>query len=251
MNNNEILPIDRDKLSDEVEIQGGLPEGFAKPIGDDKVKDLKNNSEDEKEEEVEEEEEEDKPKKEIFVKPKKKSPVEISKRTGKPKRKLTEKQLENLAKAREKSRAKRKALAEVNAVEKAKKKELRKQKQQEKIIKKEEQDALIDYKAKLELEAEKKAHWDEDRLQELIYNSIDKYIEKKKSMKPTPKVHIPNQNPYPQYPPTAPQNQGYYNHIQPTYVQPPPQQQQAPPQPNYAKRYKDRNPVNDLFGNFN
>ncbi len=166
--------------------------------------------EEDKTEEHEAEEEEQDLKREdndLFEKPKKKKiidvpeePVEeeISKRTGKKKRKMTDKQLENLKKAREKSRASRLKLKEAREVEEQIKKEERKAKQQEKILKKEKAEELLSYKAKIQMEANSNATWDEERLSKLMFNTIDTYMTKRKEekAKPQPKLTIPNQNQY-------------------------------------------------------
>ena len=110
----------------------------------------------------------------------------------------------------------------------------------------EEQDELISYKAQLKREAEKSATWDEERLQKLIENSIDNYIDKKKKAKPVPKVHIPAQTAYPQLPPQAPQNQNYYQPIpqQPQHYQDPRHYVQTQP------KQRSNDPLSTLFGNF-
>ena len=100
MTDTDILPINREALEDEAEKQ---------PKQENK-EELKVICEIESEDSVEEEE----APVEMFDKPKTKKEikepvVEISKKTGKPKRKLSEKQLANLAAAREKSHAKRAA----------------------------------------------------------------------------------------------------------------------------------------------
>ena len=239
----EILPINREELDNDndggKEIQS---QGVVEPLQENKGLDT---IKEEEEDETDDEEEviAKKPKKEIFELPK----IEISKKTGKPKRKLTEKQLENLAKARAKSKTKRAALKEANDMEKATKKEMRKKEREARIIKKEEQEALISMKAKLQDEANRNSTWDEERLQGLINKSIDNYIEKKKRAKPVPKVHIPAQTAYPQLPPQAQPQSSYYNapSAQPQFYQKPiPQYRKAPPQSQY-------NPMETLFGTFN
>ena len=233
----EILPIDREELAND----DGKVKGVVEPLKENKGLDPIE-EEDEDESDDEEEVIAKKPKKEIFELPK----IEISKKTGKPKRKLTEKQLENLAKARAKSVAKRAALKEANEMEKATKKEMRKKEREARTIKKEEQEALISMKAKLQDEANRNSTWDEERLQGLINKSIDNYIEKKKRAKPVPKVHIPAQTAYPQLPPQAQPQTGYYNapSAQPQFYQKPiPQYRKAPTQSPY-------NPIESLFGTF-
>ena len=234
-----ILPIDPSTIEEEPQVNSKEVKEDDKPLSDI-----------EEDEGVEDEpEEEPKKKTPIFDKP-----PEISKRTGKPKRKLTEAQKENLAKARAKSLARRKELKEARAIDREKKKIERRKKQDNVIIKQEEQEALIAMKAKLQLEAEKAAQpWSEERLVGLIEKSIDNYIDKKKKAKPQPKVHIPAKQAYPQYSPqVAPQQ--YVNPAlymapnmngQPSQ-NPQGQQQQYNPNANGAN-----NVMSTLFGNFN
>ena len=126
-------------------------------------------------------------------------PVEISKKTGKPKRKLTEKQLENLKKAREKSAAKRSALKGAKAIEKAEKKLKRDLVMEERLKKKQDEEIQIRLAAQMKLDAEKASHWSEDRLISLMEKTLDNYIDKKKKMKPKARESIPH--PTPQMPP--------------------------------------------------
>ena len=69
--------------------------------------------------------------------------VEISKKTGKPKRKISEKQKQALALAREKANKKRKDLKEAKAADQRKRKEEKEAKARAKFEKKADQDALI------------------------------------------------------------------------------------------------------------
>jgi len=244
----EILPIDREDLKEEEEQQA---EQRIEKVSDDKKEGL---------EPIEEEEEEEEstpppPKKqeEIFNKPKKEIKVEISKKTGKPKRKLTEAQLENLKKAREKSQAKRKALKEAKQITEASKKEERRIKREEKLKKKEEEEAMINLKAKMYKEAQSKAHWDEEKLTKLIEKSIDGYIEKKKKQKPAPKEFIPVQQAYPHLPPTAPQNiANSYNYIPQQYAQQPiiDPRIQAQNYMRVKKQKQNKDVMSTLFGDF-
>lgn len=235
----DILPIDREVLADNKE--------------EAEAKELKENKTINKEEVVELEEKEEEarseaPKKEVFEKPKEEPPVEISKKTGKPKRKLTETQLANLKKAREKSQARRKELKEAKDIVKEQKKMERELKQEAKLKKREEQEEIIRLKAKMKSEAERHATWDEERLTGLMEKTIENFIKKKKAMKPEPKTFIPNNNlPYTNLPPHA-QTPVYY-------TQPPPQQyyhQNGQPAPvNMSRRKpqnKNNNPLNSLFG---
>lgn len=160
-------------------------------------------------------------------------PLEISKKTGKPKRKLTEKQLENLKKAREKSAAKRSALKGVKAIEKAEKKLKRDLAMEERLKKKQDEDIQIRLAAQMKLDAEKASHWSEDRLISLMEKTLDNYIDKKKKMKPKARESIPH--PTPQMPPAqqrqmqhSQQPQQYYQASHKTFNQhrqtlPPPQ----------------------------
>ena len=179
---------------------------------------------------------------ELFEKPEAKPSVEISKKTGKPKRKLTEKQLLGLAKAREKSKARRMELKEAKQIDKEKKKIQREIKIEEKYAKKEEQESLIRLKAQMKLDVEKNATWDEERLSSLMMKTIDTYMEKKKALKAKPQVTIPHQNQMPQ----QPIDPRFYNGFQP--------QGQYTTQPQYKPiprmRKKEVTPLNTLFGNF-
>ena len=174
-------------------------------------------------------------------------PVEISKKTGKPKRQLTEAQRANLAKAREKSAAKRRALKDAKAIEKAEKKIKRDAISEEKYKKQVEDDSRIRLAAKLKLDAEKASHWSEDRITKLMEQTLDNYIAKKKKMKPAPRESIP----YKAAPVPSPQVQRQRQQQQ----QRPPQQQyyqQSTPhyqQPSYRSN-AESNVMDTLFGNF-
>ena len=171
-------------------------------------------------------------------------PVEISKKTGKPKRKLNQAQLDGLKKAREKSKLRRQQMKEAKQIEKETKKMAREVKLEKKMIEKEEDEAVIRMKAEMKVQAEKSAVWDEEKLSKLMMKTIDSYMEKKKAMKSKPQVSIPMQNQMPQRPidpmfyggNMAPQ--GQYTH-QPQYA----------PVPR-ARKKKDVTPLNTLFGNF-
>ena len=227
----DILPIDRGLLEEETE---------DKPIEETKENDsIKVVDEEEPEEESKD------PPKAVFEKPVVEEPV-ISKRTGKPKRKLTQQQLDNLKKAREKSQARRKELKEAKEIQKEQKKMARELKQEEKLRKKEEQEEIIRLKAKMKTEAERHATWDEERLSGLMEKTIENYIKKKKAMKPEPKVYIPNNNlQYTNLPPHA-QTPVYYS-------QPPPQQYPAThgqPAVSMSRRkpQNNTNALSSLFG---
>ena len=174
-------------------------------------------------------------------------PVEISKKTGKPKRQLTEAQRANLAKAREKSAAKRRALKDAKAMEKAEKKIKRDAISEEKYKKQEEDDSRIRLAAKLKLDAEKASHWSEDRIAKLMEQTLDNYIAKKKKMKPTPRESIP----YKAAPVPSPQVQRQRQQQQ---QRPPQQQYYQQPMPHYQQpSYRsnaESNVMDTLFGNF-
>tara|TARA_R110002096_G_scaffold306636_1_gene501262 strand:- start:264 stop:1001 length:738 start_codon:yes stop_codon:yes gene_type:complete len=182
---------------------------------------------------------------ELFEKPEveDKPAIEISKKTGKPKRKLTQKQLDSLAKAREKSMARRAKVKEAKLIKKETKKLEREAKMEKKMEAKEEEDALIRMKAEMQMEANKSATWDEEKLSNLMMKTIDSYVEKKKAMKAKPQVSIPTQN----YRPQQPIDPMFYNGNmapQGQYTQQP----QYRPVPRIRK--KDVTPLNTLFGNF-
>jgi len=185
--------------------------------------------EDEKKEEVEMEVKEidEKPQDEIFVKETK------PKKKRKP---MSEAHLNKLKIAREKSLERRRAVAEAKKVEKESQRLLKKEKMDAKVAKRLEEDALISMKAKIYNDAKEKSGWDEEKLVSLMTKTIDSYIEKKKSMKPAPKVHIPNKPAYPQYSPMAAQ-QNYH----PQYL---------PQQPHgYGNNSNNVNdPYQSLFG---
>ena len=176
----DIMPIAREAIEEEIDAETKNVEMKVEPKELETVK-----------EEIEEEIVEPKGEKEQFVKPEPEPEVEISKRTGKPKRKLTDLQKENLRKARERSVARRKQLKEAKELERKTDKIKREQIKNERIAKMEKADEMLELKARLKLEAEQAGNWTEERLQGLIDKSIDKYIEKKKQMKPVPKAVVP------------------------------------------------------------
>ena len=176
----------------------------------------------------------------IFEVPKEEEPVVISKITGKPKRKCSEKKLLALKKAQQASRLKRAANKEQKDLEKAGQRlELQKRKQ-EKLDKKLESDTTLELRQQIYLEevarAQKDTVWDTERLTNLMNNTINNYITEKKKQKPVPKAFIPAQQAYPQYTPQQQPQQ------QQTYYQPPPQPQYTYKQPS------NNNVMNDLFG---
>mgnify|MGYP003633953244 CR=1 FL=1 len=211
----DILPIDREKLTDDAE-----------PIN--KAKELKMIIEEE--EEQSEEEAEEPTQDELFEKPKKKTKqifkadTEGAEEVEKPKKKkrvLSEAQLANLAKAREKSMARRKDLKEARAMDAALKKDERMKQKDARLRKQEEGDELILMKARLKQEATAKGVWDEDRIEKLMMKTLDTYIDKRKKEKSIPKTTIPAPQAYPHLTPQQqPINPSYYNtQQQPAYHQ--------------------------------
>ena len=194
-------------------------------------------------EEPQEKEENNEAPQEIFEKP-----VEISKKTGKPKRKLTQSQIDGLAKAREKSAAKRRALKEAKEIEKEEKRLKRAAANEEKVKKREEEESRIRLAAQLKMDAEKASHWSEDRLAKLMEKTLDNYIAKKKKMKPAPRESIPYQaesKPLPSPQQQSRQRQAYYQ-PQP-YHDPTPHYQQAT---HRSALSQEANIMNTMFGNF-
>lgn len=190
-----------------------------KVIDEEQEEEIEEKSEAILEDDVEEEEEED-----IFIKPKTPEPVVLNKK-GKPKRKLTEAQLANLAKAREKGLLKRKALAiakkkdaEIKKLEKTKHIRARKAKAIE-------QEAMIAAMATDEVEQKEKAEWDEERLVSLMNRTMDTYYNKRQEEKKK-RATIP----------LDPAQQGYYI---PAQAPPMRHQQQAPPQPQAPSSRQD------------
>ena len=210
----DILPIDREKLTEEPKLE------------------LKIIEEVDEDEQSAEEEETTPSQEELFEKPPKKKPKQIFKKAEvvdtegveKPKKKkrvLSEAQLDNLARAREKSMARRKELKEARAMDAALKKDDRMKKKEERIQKKEEGDELILMKARLKQEATAKGVWDEERIEKLMMKTLDTYIDKRKKEKSIPKTTIPAPQAYPHLTPQQqPINSSYYNtQQQPSYHQ--------------------------------
>ena len=239
-----ILPVSREAIDEELKLEEQ----------DNVTVEVKEKSESEEEELLLEEKEES----ELFEKPIKKYKKKAVQEEEEPlieeapkkrkKRQLSQLQLDNLKKAREKSLARRKELKEAKAIDK-KAKQLKKDIiKEEKAEKRAKQDEMIALKAQLKNEAEAQATWTEDRLQNLINNSIDNYIEKKKKMKPVPRVSIPA----PQAPNAIGQVPLHPKYYMPTYNQP----QQYVPQPQHmmahsggAAQPKDAT-LAGLFGNY-
>ena len=227
----EILPVDREVLAAiEEEVK---EETEVKHIdGGDIIETEEKEEKEEKEGGREEEKELFDKKKEIEVKPKKK------------KRQLSEAQLENLKKARAKSAEKRKALKEARDMDKAEKKLIRDKAKDQRAAKRQEEDEFIEMKAKLRMDAEKAAVWDEDRLTSLIEKTLDRYAEKKKKAKPIPKAHIPAQLAYPNRPANDPiQTDPRYYTI--------PQQHTTQSAATYVRQPRQQpnnDPMNNLFG---
>lgn len=218
----DILPIDREKLTEEPTREA---------INE--AKELKMIVEEAEEDESREELPPSTPsQEELFEKPKK--PKQIFKKADtvgeelgqkeKPKKKkrvLTDAQLANLAKAREKSMVRRKELRDARAMDAALKKDERMKLKEDRIKKKEEGDELILMKARLNKEANAKGVWDEERIEKLMMKTLDTYIDKRKKEKSIPKTTIPAPQAYPHLnPQQQPINASYYNTQQhPAYHQ--------------------------------
>lgn len=230
----DILPIDPSTIEEEP----------AEPAVEIKIE--------EKEEEVEEEDhdiKEEKEEVEVFEKPEEPKVV-ISKITGKPKRKCSEKKLLALKKAQEASRIKRLANKEKRDLEKAAKRADIAERKQKKVEKEISDDVYMDLRAKIYKEekarALKDATWDEERLTKLMEKTIGNFIDTKKKQKPVPKAHIPHPMAYPQMPASHPSNQ------QQQFVAPQqhnPYVQQQPYKPVYTQQQQASNDVmTNLFG---
>ena len=208
----DILPIDREKLTEEPKLELKIIEEV-----DEEVSDAEEDTNTPSQEELFEKP--PKKVKQIF----KKAEVEgvEDEKPKKKKRVLTEAQLANLAKAREKSMARRKELKEARAMDAALKKDDRMKKKEERIQKKEEGDELILMKARLKQEATAKGVWDEERIEKLMMKTLDTYIDKRKKEKSIPKTTIPAPQAYPHLTPQQqPINPSYYNtQQQPSYHQ--------------------------------
>ena len=229
----DILPIDREKLTEEPKLELKIIEEVDEEVSD---------AEEEQTTPSQEELFEKPPKKvkQIF----KKAEVEgvEDEKPKKKKRVLTEAQLANLSKAREKSMARRKELKEARAMDAALKKDDRMKKKEERIQKKEEGDELILMKARLKQEATAKGVWDEERIEKLMMKTLDTYIDKRKKEKSIPKTTIPAPQAYPHLTPQQqPINPSYYNtQQQPSYHQ----HSHTQPKPSY----KNNDALTNLFG---
>ena len=230
----DILPIDREKLTEEPKVELKIIEEVDEEVSD---------AEEEQTTPSQDELFEKPPKKakQIF----KKAEVDDTEGVEKPKKKkrvLTEAQLANLSKAREKSMARRKELKEARAMDAALKKDDRMKKKEERIQKKEEGDELILMKARLKQEATAKGVWDEERLEKLMMKTLDTYIDKRKKEKSIPKTTIPAPQAYPHLTPQQqPINPSYYNtQQQPSYHQ----HKNTQAQPSY----KNNDALTNLFG---
>tara|TARA_R110000822_G_scaffold929_6_gene4028 strand:- start:1639 stop:2376 length:738 start_codon:yes stop_codon:yes gene_type:complete len=170
----------------------------------------------------------------------------LTKTKPKKKRQLSQLQLDNLAKARAKSIARRKELKEGKAIEKAKIKIEKDTVREAKVQKRLEEDSIIEMKARLLKEAEDKAYanstWDEEKITKLMEKTLDSYMLKKKKEKAQPKSFIPHKNHYPQHPQQQQQ-------VDPRYYQPaPPQNQQPRYMNNPPQNYGSNDAVQNLFG---
>ena len=230
----DILPIDREKLTEEPKLELKIIEEVDEEVSD---------AEEEQTTPSQEELFEKPPKKvkQIF----KKAEVDDTEGVEKPKKKkrvLTEAQLANLSKAREKSMARRKELKEARAMDAALKKDERMKKKEDRIQKNEEGDELILMKARLKQEATAKGVWDEERIEKLMMKTLDTYIDKRKKEKSIPKTTIPAPQAYPHLTPQQqPINPSYYNtQQQPSYHQ----HSHTQPKPSY----KNNDALTNLFG---
>ena len=222
----DILPIDKEVLDKNEEEDKLEAEAEAKAL--EQPKSLSPIEEEEVEVKVTQEA--------IFEKPKAKE-VTLNK-NGKPRKPLSDKQIENLRKAREAGAKKRKALKEARDIEKAERKLKREMVAEAKLVKKEEQDLKIRLAAQMKLDEQKATHFSEERLAKLMEKTLDNYIAKKKAMKPSPRETIPY--PHPDPPQQQYQQQQYYQ-------QPPPKRK-----PKYQTQTQSRanNVMDTLFGNF-
>ena len=230
----DILPIDREKLTEEPKLELKIIEEVDEEVSD---------AEEEQTTPSQEELFEKPPKKvkQIF----KKAEVDDTEGVEKPKKKkrvLSEAQLANLSKAREKSMARRKELKEARAMDAALKKDDRMKLKEDRIRKKEEGDELILMKARLKQEATAKGVWDEERIEKLMMKTLDTYIDKRKKEKSIPKTTIPAPQAYPHLTPQQqPINPSYYNtQQQPSYHQ----HSHTQPKPSY----KNNDALTNLFG---
>ena len=178
---------------------------------------------------------------------------ELEEKAKKKKRKVTEKQLQALAKAREKSKLKRMKLAEArnaktNAEKEAKKKaaaEKRKAAAEKKAAELAEIDAF-------QIVKDKKYSFTKEELNELLDNTIDRHETKRKKRKEAEKLAMkPNvAQPYPYAPPpvAVPQPYPVYQHP----AQPPPlsYQEMTREQIYESRKQKQSKRTNDLLNDF-
>jgi len=155
---------------------------------------------------------------------------DLPKPKGKKKRQLSEKQLANLAKAREKAAIKRKAIAA------AKRKERELELAEKKAHIKKRKAKQLQQQAEIEAYSEdivmkkERDMWDENKLVGLMNRTMDTYFEKRKAEKEKRAAFPVDPNVYAQYQPGMP----------PQRAIPRPQ---APPQPR-----KNRNQYSAMFG---
>ena len=187
-------------------------------------------------EEVEEEEEEEAPEvevapapapseEELFDLPEKAEPVKPKKK----KRQLTQKQLDNLKRAREKAAIRRKELKAIRDKEKALELAEKKKHIRERKARKLKQTALLEVDAEEEIMKQEKDLWNEDRLIGLINKTMDSYHSKRQKEKMS-RQQIPISNEQYQ-----------------AFQQQAPQPVRAIPRPTPATR-KNRNPYSQFFG---
>ena len=155
---------------------------------------------------------------------------DLPKPKGKKKKQLSEKQLANLAKAREKAAIKRKAIAAAKRKERElelaeKKAHIKKRK-----AKQLQQQAEIEAYSEDIIMKKERSMWDEDKLVGLMNRTMDTYFEKRKAEKEKRAAFPVDPNVYAQYQPGMP----------PQRAIPRPQ---APPQPR-----KNRNQYSAMFG---
>ena len=233
----DILPIDPATIEDH----------DIKPVEQQEVKlEMKIDEQEQEPEEEQEDIKQEKDELEVFDKPQEPKVV-ISKITGKPKRKCSEKKLLALKKAQEASRIKRLANKEKRDLEKAAKRADIQERKQKKVEKEISDDAYMDLRAKIYKEekarAIKDATWDEERITALMTKTIGNFIDTKKKQKPVPKARIPYPMTYPQMPVNHPSNQQQF--VAPQQHSPYIQNQQ----PHYNQQQQASNNVmTSLFG---
>ena len=156
---------------------------------------------------------------------------DLPKKPKKKKRQLSEKQLANLAKAREKAAVKRKAIAA------AKKKERELELAEKKLHIKKRKAKQLQQQAEIEAYSEEvvmkkeQSMWDEERLVGLMNRTMDTYFTKRKAEKEK-RAHIPV-------------DPAVYGRYQPGM---PPQRSIPKPQAPQQQVRKNRNPYSAMFG---